>query len=145
MLASSLRTSPDVVLRVCLGARAACGEQQAPAPRPLQVRNVPPLGRTDKVRSSVPEAAPADETDAIEATPLDCPEVATLLEEGRELGCLAAGAVTAALRDIEVTPAQLDQLLHVLADAGIDLVDQEGNLGLMRAVEKFDYRRGDKY
>jgi RNA polymerase primary sigma factor len=75
----------------------------------------------------VQEAAPADETDAIEATLLDCAEVAALLEEGRELGCLTAGAVTAALRDIEVTPAQLEELLHVLADAGIEFVTEEGS------------------
>jgi RNA polymerase primary sigma factor len=73
----------------------------------------------------VPEAPTADSTDAIEAALLDCPEVATLLEEGRELGCLAAGVVTAALREIEVTPAQIEELLHVLADTGIEVVDQE--------------------
>jgi RNA polymerase primary sigma factor len=86
----------------------------------------------------VPEAAPADEPDAIEAALLDCAEVATLLEEGRELGCLTAGAVTTALRDIEVTPAQLEEFLHILADAGIELVDQEGTTVGHAAAEPAD-------
>jgi RNA polymerase primary sigma factor len=61
----------------------------------------------------------------LERTPLDCPEVSALLEEGRELGCLTTGAVSAALRDIEVTAAQLEELLHLLADAGIEVLEED--------------------
>jgi RNA polymerase primary sigma factor len=68
---------------------------------------------------------PPDDHGAHEPALLDSAEVASLLEEGREQGCLSSHAVAAALRDVEVTAAQLEEFLHVLADAGVELVEEE--------------------
>jgi RNA polymerase primary sigma factor len=70
-------------------------------------------------------AAPADDTGTLEAAFLERAEVTCLLEEGRELGCLHSGAVSDALRDVEVTAAQLEELLLVLTDAGIELLEDD--------------------
>jgi RNA polymerase primary sigma factor len=52
-------------------------------------------------------------------------EVLALLEEGQEQGYLEAAVVSEALRDMELAPEQVDELHHVFADLGIDLVERE--------------------
>ncbi len=74
-------------------------------------------------------APSADEIDTLEATILECAEVTGLLEEGRELGCLSNQDVTEALRDVELTAVQLEELLHILADAGIELIEEDAPAG----------------
>jgi RNA polymerase primary sigma factor len=56
---------------------------------------------------------------------IDCAEVQVLVEEGNELGCLSTTEVAVALRDVEVTAAQLEELLHAFADLGIDIMESE--------------------
>jgi RNA polymerase primary sigma factor len=51
------------------------------------------------------------------------PELASLVEEGNDLGRLTSGAVVQALQDLEVTAAQVEELLHALADLGIEIAD----------------------
>jgi RNA polymerase primary sigma factor len=55
----------------------------------------------------------------------ECAEVHTLIEEGHELGCLSSADVAVALQDVEVTSAQLEDLLLALADMGIEIVEGE--------------------
>jgi RNA polymerase primary sigma factor len=56
---------------------------------------------------------------------IDCAEVHGLIEEGHELGCLSSADVATALRDVEVTVTQIEELLLVLADMGIEIVEDE--------------------
>jgi RNA polymerase primary sigma factor len=73
----------------------------------------------------VPDPAPADETIAPFVALIDCAEVTSLIEEGHELGCLSSGDVATALRDVEVTAAQLEDLLIVLAEMGIEIIEDD--------------------
>ena len=73
----------------------------------------------------MPEPAPADETTAPSVALIDCAEVTGLIEEGHELGCLSSGDVATALRDVEVTAAQLEDLLIVLAEMGIEIIEDD--------------------
>jgi RNA polymerase primary sigma factor len=73
----------------------------------------------------VPEPAPADETTAPSVALIDCAEVTGLIEEGHELGCLSSGDVATALRDVEVTATQLEELLIVLAEMGIEIIEDD--------------------
>ena len=59
--------------------------------------------------------APAsrDETDPLSPALVECAEVHSLIQEGHELGCLSGADVAVALRDVEVTPAQIEELLLV--------------------------------
>jgi len=56
---------------------------------------------------------------------IDCAEVTCLIEEGHELGCLSSGDVATALRDVEVTATQLEELLIVLAEMGIEIIEDD--------------------
>jgi len=55
----------------------------------------------------------------------ECAEVTALIEEGHTLGHLSTGDVAQALLDLEVTPSQVEELLHTLADLGIEIVDED--------------------
>ena len=68
---------------------------------------------------------PTEETASPEATLFDCPEVACLLEEAGELGRLSSSAIVAALRDVDATGAELEELLHLLADSGVEIAEDE--------------------
>ena len=73
----------------------------------------------------MPEPAPADETTVPSVALIDCAEVTCLIEEGHELGCLSSGDVATALRDVEVTATQLEELLIVLAEMGIEIIEDD--------------------
>jgi RNA polymerase primary sigma factor len=73
----------------------------------------------------VPGPTPADETTTPSAALLACAEVTCLIEEGHELGCLSSSDVATALQDIEVTAAQLEELLLVLAEMGIEILEED--------------------
>ncbi|REF00075.1 sigma-70 family RNA polymerase sigma factor [Thermomonospora umbrina] len=78
-----------------------------------------------------------------------------LLEEGRvppgatrrELEELAAAGLRAKQRFVEANLRLVVSIARKYPTDALPLIDliQEGNLGLMRAVEKFDYRRGFKF
>jgi len=57
-----------------------------------------------------------------DAAPCFADEVLALVDEGREQGYLEAKAVSGALLDLDLTPEQLEELHHLLADLGIDIV-----------------------
>jgi RNA polymerase sigma factor (sigma-70 family) len=78
-----------------------------------------------------------------------------LLEEGRipsgvtreELEALVAEGLSAKQRFVEANLRLVVSIARKYPTEALPLIDliQEGNLGLMRAVEKFDYRRGFKF
>ncbi|KAB2387949.1 sigma-70 family RNA polymerase sigma factor [Actinomadura montaniterrae] len=78
-----------------------------------------------------------------------------LLEEGRtpagasreELEDLVAAGLRAKQRFVEANLRLVVSIARKYPTDSLPLIDliQEGNLGLMRAVEKFDYRRGFKF
>jgi RNA polymerase primary sigma factor len=68
-------------------------------------------------------APSADSAVPGDAAPFFADEVLALLEEGREQGYLEAGAVAEALRDLDLTPEQLEEIHHIFADLGIDIVE----------------------
>jgi len=69
--------------------------------------------------------ASREETDSASLPLIDCAEVHCLIEEGHELGCLSGSEIATALRDIEVTAVQLEELLHQLVDMGIEIIEDE--------------------
>ena len=69
-------------------------------------------------------------------------------EEERDLGCKSASGDEDARRKLEEGNLRLVvSLAKHYTGRGITLMDliQEGNLGLIKAVEKFDYRKGYKF
>ncbi len=52
-------------------------------------------------------------------------EVRGLLEEGREQGYLDGAHIDATLRDVDLTPEQLEEIHGVFADLGIDVIESE--------------------
>jgi RNA polymerase primary sigma factor len=69
--------------------------------------------------------ASRDEADSTSLPLIDSAEVHCLIEEGHELGCLSGSEIATALRDIEVTAVQLEELLHQLVDMGIEIIEDE--------------------
>jgi RNA polymerase primary sigma factor len=67
--------------------------------------------------------ASRDESDSLAPALVECAEVHGLIQEGHELGCLSGADVAVALRDVEVTTAQVEELLLWLTDLGIEIVD----------------------
>jgi len=53
-------------------------------------------------------------------------EVHALLDEGREQGYLTSDHIADALRDVELTPDQIDGIYNLFADLGIDILEGEG-------------------
>jgi len=53
-------------------------------------------------------------------------EVHALVDEGREQGYLTSDHIADALRDVELTPDQIDGIYNLFADLGIDILEGEG-------------------
>jgi RNA polymerase primary sigma factor len=56
---------------------------------------------------------------------LQSDEMNRLIEEGHEQGYVHGNQIADALHDVDVTAEQLEDLLHVFADLGIEIVDDE--------------------
>ncbi len=82
--------------------------------------------------------ASRDETDPLSPALIECAEVHGLIQEGHELGCLSGAEVAVALRDVEVTPAQIEELLLWLADMGIEITDEGAHATTEAATDGTD-------
>jgi RNA polymerase primary sigma factor len=82
--------------------------------------------------------ASRDETDPLSPALIECAEVHSLIQEGHELGCLSGADVAVALRDVEVTPAQIEELLLWLTDMGIEITDDGANATAEAAADGAD-------
>ena len=68
---------------------------------------------------------PEDHTMTTDLAAFSCAEVRTLLEQGSEQGCLEIVQVADALRDLDLTPEQLDEILAAFAELGIEIIEGE--------------------
>ena len=82
--------------------------------------------------------ASRDETDSLSPALVECAEVHSLIQEGHELGCLSGADVAVALRDVEVTTAQVEELLLWLTDLGIEIVDDGAHAAADTAADGSD-------
>ena len=82
--------------------------------------------------------ASRDDTDHLSPALIECAEVHGLVQEGHELGCLSGADVAVALRDVEVTSAQIEELLLWLTDMGIEIVDDGSHAAADAAGEGSD-------
>jgi RNA polymerase primary sigma factor len=67
-----------------------------------------------------------DLTTSPELAALCAEEVTGLIEEGHEQGYLTGSQLAAALRDVDLTAEQIDEIHGVLADLGIDIIEGDG-------------------
>jgi RNA polymerase primary sigma factor len=122
---------------------AAAGGEAAGEALPLYLREigrVPLLTGADEVRLSQAMERGREAAQRLSAETLsddECLEFEGLVREGE----IARTALTAANLRLVVSVARR------YSNRGVPLIDliQEGNLGLLRAVEKFDWRRGFKF
>jgi RNA polymerase primary sigma factor len=73
----------------------------------------------------VPGSASADDVTSTDLALLRADEVRGLIDEGREQGYLDGAHIAAALRDMDLTVEQLDELLLAFTDLGIELVESD--------------------
>jgi len=73
------------------------------------------------------ESSSADDVMSADLGLLRTDEVRGLIDEGHEQGYLTAAHVAMALRDMDLTVEQLDELLLVLTDLGIDIVENDSS------------------
>jgi len=73
----------------------------------------------------VAEPSPEDQTGTAGSALLHCAEVHDLMQDGSENGHVSGAQLAAALRDVEFSAEQLDDLLHVLGDMGIEVVETD--------------------
>jgi RNA polymerase primary sigma factor len=124
-------------------ADAGAGGDIAGEALPLYLREigrVPLLTAADEVRLSQAIERGREAAERLRDAPVseaDCDELETLVREGDR----ARTALTDANLRLVVSVARR------YSNRGVPLIDliQEGNLGLLRAVEKFDWRRGFKF
>jgi RNA polymerase primary sigma factor len=62
----------------------------------------------------------------VEAAELSIEEVRVLVDEGREQGYLVGDQIAEALKDVDLTPDQIDGIYNLFADLGIDILEGEG-------------------
>jgi RNA polymerase primary sigma factor len=61
-----------------------------------------------------------------EAAELSIEEVRLLADEGREQGYLAGDQIAEALKDVDLTPDQIDGIYNLFTDLGIDILEGDG-------------------
>ena len=105
-----------------------------------EIGRVPLLTASDEVRLSQAIERGREATERLQAQP-GAEVNSSELEQAAAEGGAARAALTQANLRLVVSVARR------YANRGVPLIDliQEGNLGLLRAVEKFDWRRGFKF
>ena len=83
-------------------------------------------GHRVTVRTSDVKDAAEERNRPVEAAELSIEEVRLLVDEGREQGYLAGDQIADALKDVELTPDQIDGIYNLFADLGIDILEGEG-------------------
>jgi len=73
--------------------------------------------------------SPADRATSTDPVLLAADEVRGLLEEGREQGYLEAAHIATALRDVDLSAEQIEEIHGVFADLGIDVIEGEAEAG----------------
>jgi RNA polymerase primary sigma factor len=70
--------------------------------------------------------AAEDRNRPAEAAELGIEEVRLLVDEGHEQGYLAGDHIADVLKDVDLTPDQIDGIYNLFADLGIDILEGEG-------------------
>ena len=73
----------------------------------------------------MPDSISADDVTSADLALLQAAEVRGLIEEGQEQGSLNAASVAATVQEMELTPEQVEEIQDVLADLGIDIVEND--------------------
>src|SRR5450759_44506 len=117
------RPSPQGYARMCICTGA--NVLGAPPPRSPWPRRWPKHATKSRSRRVI---EPSEDRTAASAdlAVLCTDEVRGLLEEGREQGYLDGAHIAATLRDVDLTPEQLEEIHGVFADLGIDVIESEG-------------------
>jgi len=63
-------------------------------------------------------------------------ELRDLVEEGSEQGYLEAAHVADVLRDLELTPAQMEEIYTVFAELGIDIIEDESSKAVAETADE---------
>jgi RNA polymerase primary sigma factor len=71
----------------------------------------------------------ADRLTSADSAGLAAEDVRGLLEEGHEQGYLTSDHIADALRDVELTPEQIEEIHTMFADLGIDIIEGEAAAG----------------
>ena len=107
------------------------------------------LSEIDERRHPAPEPGPADTDDSLGAYLREIGRGTLLTKEEEVILAkqIEAGSEAARMRMTEANLRLVVSIAKKYQGRGMPLLDliQEGNVGLMRAVAKFDYRRGFKF